>query len=124
MPARAVSIARRLRVLVVEDEAMVALGLEDMLADLGHEVVARAAGLDQALAAARDAAFDLGILDVNVRGQETYAVADVLTGRGIPFIFSTGYEPSRLRQPYCDGPVLQKPYRDSDLQEMIGAVIA
>jgi CheY-like chemotaxis protein len=123
MPAKVASTARRLRVLVVEDEAMVALGLEDMLADLGHEVVARAAGLDKALTAARDLAFDLGILDVNIRGKETYAVADVLAGRGIPFIFSTGYDPSRLRQPYCDGPVLQKPYRESDLRKMIGTAL-
>jgi CheY-like chemotaxis protein len=119
--ARPGSIVRRLRVLVVEDEALVALGLEAMLADLGHAVVATAAGLDRALTAARDKAFDLGILDVNLRGRETYPVADVLSGRGIPFIFVTGYEPSRLRLPYRDGAVLQKPYRANDLRDMIGA---
>ena len=102
---------------------MVAIGLEGMLADLGHAVVATAAALDKALAAARNATFDLGILDVNLRGQETYAVADVLADRGIPYFFVTGYEPSRLRRPYCDGPVLQKPYREGDLLEMIGTVI-
>ena len=121
--ARADPAVRRLRVLVVEDEALVALGLEGMLADLGHAVVATAGGLDRALAAARGGAFDLGILDVNLRGEETYAVADILAGRGVPFFFSTGYEPSRLRAPYCDGPVLQKPYRESDLQDMIGLVL-
>ena len=114
---------RRLRVLVVEDEVLGAFGLEEMLTDLGHEVVASVAGLEKALAAAREKAFDLGILDVNLRGQETYAVADVLAGRGIPFIFSTGYEPSRLRQPYRNGNVLQKPYRQRDLGKMIDAAV-
>jgi len=123
MPAKGGSTVRRLRVLVVEDEAMVALGLEDMLAELGHEVVATAAGLDKAMAAARDIAFDLGILDINVRGKDTYAVADALANRGIPFIFATGYEPSRLRHPYRDGAVLQKPYRKKDLREMISVVV-
>lgn len=122
MPAEKGSTVRRLRILVVEDEAMVALGLEDMLASLGHVVVAMVAGLDRALAAAREEVVDLGILDVNLRGQETYVVADVLAGRGIPFIFATGYEPARLREPYRDGHVLQKPFRQSDLKKMIGAV--
>lgn len=102
---------------------MVALGLEDMLAELGHDVVATVASLDKAVAAAHDKALDLGILDVNIRGLESYAVAEVLAGRGIPFIFSTGYEPARLREPYRDGPVLQKPFKQSDLEQMIGAVV-
>jgi CheY-like chemotaxis protein len=108
---------RCLRVLIVEDEAMLAIGLEAV-------VVASVGRLDKALAAARDTAFDLGILDLNIRGQETYAVAELLEGRGIPFIFATGYEPARLRAPYRDGLVLQKPYTQSDLREMIGAAFA
>ena len=102
---------------------MVALGLGDMLAELGHDVVATVASLDKAVSVARDKALDLAILDVNIRGQESYAVADVLAGRGIPFVFATGYDPARLREPYRNGPVLQKPFKQSDLQQMIGAVM-
>jgi CheY-like chemotaxis protein len=94
-----------------------------MLADLGHAVVATAGRLDKALVSARDAAFDLGILDLNLKGEDTYVVADVLAGRGIPFIFSTGYDRARLRQPYRDGPMIQKPYLESDLRDMIGTAV-
>jgi CheY-like chemotaxis protein len=116
-------VVSRLRVLVVEDEALVALGLENMLINLGHDLVAMVAGLSKALVVARVEALDLGILDVNIRGQESYAVADVLAARGIPVIFATGYEPARLRQPYRDGLVLQKPFQEADLAEMIAAAV-
>jgi CheY-like chemotaxis protein len=123
MSAKRSSTVRRLRILVVEDEVVVAIGLEGMLAELGHEVVATAGRLDRALAAARKGDFDLAILDLNIRGQDTYAVAEVVTGRGIPLIFATGYESTRLRPPYGDGFVLQKPYMQSELREMIAAAI-
>ena len=65
--------------------------LEDMLDDLGYEVAGTAGGLDEALGLARDADVDVAILDVNLNGNPVYPVADVLAGRGVPFMFSTGY---------------------------------
>jgi CheY-like chemotaxis protein len=79
----------RLRVLLVEDEIMVALLLEEMLADLGHEVVGPVARLDKAVAMARQEALDIAILDVNLNGKEVFPVAAVLSARGIPFFFVT-----------------------------------
>jgi CheY-like chemotaxis protein len=108
-----------LRVLLVEDEILVALLLEDMLAELGHTVVGPVARLDKALEMAKQEAVDLAILDVRISGQEVYPVAETLTARGIPFIFSTGYGIRGLRLPYRGRPVLQKPFRRHDLQEAL-----
>lgn len=113
---------RRLRVLVVEDEALVALLLENMLIELGHSVIGPVARLSKALEMAQREELDIAILDVNIQGQETYAVAEALVARKIPFVFATGYDPERLRERYRDSPVLQKPYMQTDLQKMIDEV--
>ncbi len=79
------------RILLVEDEGMIAMLIEDMLGDLGHELVRVANRLEDAIAAARNESIDLAILDLNLSGVLTYPAADVLMERGIPFIFATGY---------------------------------
>src|SRR6202045_5470871 len=79
------------RVLVVEDETMVAWLLEDMLADLGCAVVGPAAHVNQALAMLDAEAIDAAVLDVNLQGQKSYPIADAIAARGVPFAFSTGY---------------------------------
>jgi CheY-like chemotaxis protein len=79
------------RVLLVEDEAMIAMLIEDMLEDLGHSLAAVATRLEEALALARSEALDLAILDLSLGGTLTYPVADVLRERRVPFIFATGY---------------------------------
>ena len=113
---------RLLRVLLVEDEIMVALLLEEMLADLGHEVVGPVARLDKAVAMAQQEALDVAILDVNLNGQEVFPVAAALTARGIPFFFVTGYGRSGLRAPYADHPSLQKPFRRQALRDLFTEV--
>ena len=110
------------RILVVEDEAMVAMLLEDMLADIGLETIGPVGRLSEAVDAARTGAFEAAILDVNLAGQETYPVADVLIERGIPFVFATGYGVGGLRDAYRDRPVLQKPFQQSDLEDRITAL--
>jgi CheY-like chemotaxis protein len=119
--------ASGLRVLLVEDENLVALLLEDMLAELGHTVVGPVARLDKALEAAQREAFDVAILDVNINGEAAYPIingeaaypiADALAARGIPFVFSTGYGQKSLRAPYSDRPALQKPFQRHDLQKL------
>jgi CheY-like chemotaxis protein len=96
------------RVLVVEDETMVAWLLEDMLADLGCAIVGPAARVNQALAMLD--AVDAAVLDVNLNGQMSYPVADALAARGVPFVFSTGYNKVSLPNSYQSFPVLQKPF--------------
>ena len=98
------------RVLVVEDETMVAWLLEDMLADLGCAVVGPAARVNQALAMLDAEAIDAAVLDVNLKGQKSYPVADALAARGVPFVFSTGYNKHSLPKRYQSFPMLQKPF--------------
>ena len=75
------------RVLLVEDENLVAILLEDMLAELGHSVVGPVARLNKALEMAQREAIDLAILYVNINGEQVYPVAEALAARGIPFVF-------------------------------------
>jgi CheY-like chemotaxis protein len=106
-----------LRVLVVEDEALVALQLEDMLSDLGCAVIGPAARVHQALDLLNGQRVDAAVLDLNVAGELVYPVADALTRRGVPFIFATGYGASGLTEPYRSRPVLQKPFLLSQLRK-------
>ena len=110
---------RRLRVLIIEDEMLVAMNIEDMLLDLGHEVAGLAGRLDAALSLAREADFDLAMLDVNLAGETSFPVAAVLAERRIPFLFATGYGIKGIAEEYRDRPVLQKPFRAQDLDAAI-----
>lgn len=103
------------RVLVIEDEMMVAMGLEMALADAGYEVVGPFGRLDQALDAARNARMDLALLDVNVRGEAIFPVAEVLAARGIPFAFLTGYGRETLPAGFNAGRILSKPFQTDRL---------
>ena len=107
------------RVLVVEDEVMVAWTLEDMLADLGCEVVGPAARVDQALTMIEAEAVDAVVLDVNLNGEKSYPVADALAARGVPFVFSTGYNKNDLHSGYLGFPMLQKPFERSQLGDAL-----
>jgi CheY-like chemotaxis protein len=114
---------RRLRILIVEDEMLVAMNIEDMLLDLGHEVAGLAGRLEAALALAEEGGFDLAMLDVNLAGAQSFPVADLLEERGIPFLFATGYGLSGIVDRHRGRPVLQKPFRSADLAEAIRAAV-
>lgn len=105
-----------LRLLIVEDEMMVSMLLEDMLRDMGHEVVGPATRLEAAVEKAGSAEIDGAILDLNLNGVSTYPVAEVLQKRGIPFIFATGYGSSALVDRYRQIPTLQKPFLRSEME--------
>jgi CheY-like chemotaxis protein len=108
-----------LRVLVVEDEGPVALLIEDMLLDLGCEVAASAAAVDEACRIASTQAVDFALLDLNLAGASSIPVASILRDRGIPFVFSTGYGVGRIPAEFQSYPVLAKPYVLSALQAKI-----
>ena len=112
-----------LRVLLVEDEAIIAMLLEDMLGDLGHRVAAIAGRIDQAAKLAAELPVDLAIIDVNLNGEQTYALAETLAGRGVPFIFATGYGVSGLKEEWRRVPTLQKPFQEGALKEAISEVM-
>lgn len=103
---------RGLRVLVVEDETLVAMLLEDMLSDLGCELAGSISRVPQAVEFARDPEqrFDVAILDVNVAGESISPVAQALADRDAPMIFATGYGASGVPEGFRGRPVLQKPF--------------
>jgi DNA-binding response OmpR family regulator len=107
------------RVLIVEDESMIAMLLEDMLTDLGHEVVAIIGKVEHAEPLLAEGAFDFAILDVNLNGETTYPLAQQLRARGVPFLFATGYGSAGLPKEWCDTPVLQKPFLAAQLHRVM-----
>jgi CheY-like chemotaxis protein len=107
------------RVLVVEDEVLVAMLVEDMLGELGHEVAALSTHLDEAVRLAASGAFDFAVLDINLNGERSFPVADVLIERGLPFIFATGYGAKVLPPHLAGTPVLQKPFSLDELRHVL-----
>jgi DNA-binding response OmpR family regulator len=102
------------RVLLVEDESLVAAFAEEILLEAGCEVIL-AMSLDKALALAVDQGIDLAVLDVNLGSARSYPIADILRDRAVPFIFATGYGRAGLDEAYRSAPVVQKPYRIHEL---------
>jgi CheY-like chemotaxis protein len=109
------------RVLVVEDEVMIRMLLEGMLTDLGHTVAAEAGTIDQALALAKQADFDIAILDVNLDGKPITPVVEILVARGVPFVFASGYGQRGVPEAYRASPTLQKPFQAEALGKAIAA---
>ena len=103
------------RVLVVEDEMLVLIMIEDMLADLGCQSVTSAATVDKALALINAQVFDIALLDMNLNGNDSHAVAEALSARAIPFVYSTGNTGQSLRDGYSDRPVLKKPFKYDEM---------
>lgn len=103
------------RILIVEDEALIAMHLESSLMGLGHNVEAIATRMDKAVLLARTIDIDFAILDVNVAGIQSFPVADILRGRGISFMFATGYGTAGLVDGYRDEVTLRKPYGSEEL---------
>jgi len=113
-----------MQVLVVEDEALVAMLLKDMLAEIGHDVVITAGRLKDALAAADQADIDFAVIDLNLRGEPTFEVGDRLKARGIPFFFATGYGPGGLPPEWAGHNTLQKPFQPIELEAAVAACLA
>lgn len=113
-----------LKVLVVEDEMLVSMLVEDMLADLGCLVVGPAAELDEAMSLVESADIDLALLDVNLGGKPIFPVADALKARGVPFAFASGYGEAGLSEDHRGAAVLQKPFREADLARALRGLVA
>lgn len=111
------------RILVVEDEFLIRMLLEDMLADLGYELAGVAGRVDEATEMANSTEFDLAILDVNLDGHDVYPVAELLSKRGKPFIFVTGYGSRGLPEAYRSRPVLQKPFQLEELDKTLAQLL-
>lgn len=104
-----------LRALVVEDEAIVAMMIEDMLTGLGCSVAGTAARVEEAAEKANLLDLDIAVLDLNLEGHHTFGVADRLRERGIPFVFATGYGGAGVDERYSSAPTLAKPFTEMQL---------
>ena len=112
------------RVLVVEDEAVVALDLAHTLRGAGCTIVGPVARLDRAVRAAAEEALDLAVLDVALGGGATvFAVAERLAARGIPFVFLTGYDHGILPEPLRQRPICRKPCASRRLLAVLEAAL-
>jgi len=111
------------RVLVVEDEMLVLMLAEDLLEDLGCTAITAAATVEQALDLIALNPFDVAMVDMNLNGDRTHAVAEALAKVGVPFVFATGYA-GRMREGYGDRPILTKPYESHQLATILASLLA
>ncbi|WP_149538205.1 response regulator [Siccirubricoccus phaeus] len=107
------------RILVVEDEALVAMLVEDALLEAGATVLGPAATVAEALALIERDLPEVAVLDLNLAGETSTPVADVLAARGVPFVVATGYGAEGLPPGHGSVPVLAKPYDPDDLTQAI-----
>ena len=108
-------VLRGKKVLIVEDEALIAMLFEDILEDTGCQIVGPAMNIRQALELAESAEIDLAVLDVNLNGEPSFPVATLLDSHGVPIVFSSGYGTQGLPAEWQDRPTLPKPFTSDEV---------
>jgi DNA-binding response OmpR family regulator len=111
------------RVLVVEDEYLVAALIEQMLESAGCIVMGPIPRVTEALDAVNDDDYDAAVLDVNLAGERINPVADALSERDVPFMFVTGYGANALPREYAERPHIGKPFRMAELLGMLSSIL-
>jgi DNA-binding response OmpR family regulator len=111
------------RVLVVEDEALIALDIETALKSGGCEVLGPVGTLAEAARLAADTTLDAAVLDINLGNEKVFSVADALAERGVPFVFLTGYETDILPKRHHDRPSITKPCRPAVLLDLLESTL-
>ena len=106
------------RVLVVEDESLVAMMMVEALVEMGFGIVGPFSNTTDAIRAVKETPVAAAILDINLGDESVYPVADLLTSRGIPFAFITGYGSGQLDRRYPHAPVLLKPVDRNTLRDV------
>lgn len=104
------------RVVIAEDNALLSLQLRQWVSELGCTVAASASRIGEAQRQCETLPFDVAVLDINLRGHTTYALAEALLARGQPFVLASGYSATALPPALRAAPLLQKPYRRQDLE--------
>ncbi len=117
-PALPIKLDTGNRILLVEDEILVAMMMRDILGELGFSVIGPFSRLSEAMVAAVHDEIDGGIVDVNLGGEFVYPVADVLVARNIPFVFVTGYGVESIDQRFGTVPIIKKPVQRQALQKI------
>jgi DNA-binding response OmpR family regulator len=113
---------RGLRILVVEDEYLVAALIQDFLEAAGCIVLGPIPRLAQAVDAARAEACDGAVLDINLGGSRVFSVAEVLSRRRIPFVFVTGYGADALPTEFHQRPTIRKPFKGDELLNAVAGL--
>lgn len=114
---------RGTRVLVVEDEMLVAMMIEDMLEEFGCTVVGPASRVAAAFDLIETEEIDGAVLDVNLGGERVFPVAEALRTRRIPFVFATGYNVNGLQPDFADSPAIQKPFRSDQFRRVLTSAL-
>jgi len=104
------------RVLLVEDDSLVAMLVEDMLDETGYALHANPTTVPSALKAVAAGGFDVAILDVNLAGEPVFPVAEALDAAGLPFVFASGYGAGGLPEAWKGRPIAAKPFRVDELE--------
>jgi two-component SAPR family response regulator len=112
-----------LKVLIIEDEPLISMFIEDSLADIGCTTVGTITRLSGAASKIDEVECDVIMLDVNLSGEQTIELAELLLKRRLPFIFSTGYGHSGIPPHLHHVPVLQKPFQEGDLRDALLLVL-
>ena len=112
------------RVLLVEDDGLVAMLVEDMLDELGFAFAGNPGSVAEGLAAVAAGGFDAAILDINLGGERVFPVADALIAAGLPFLFSSGYGAADIPEAYRRWPIAAKPFRLDDLETALTSALA
>ena len=111
------------RVLIVEDEYFLADDMAQALQELGAQIVGPVPTPDKALALLADEPVDAAILDINLKGQVVFPVADALREQGVPFVFATGYDETVVPEAYKDVPRWEKPFKPEDLAKALPSLV-
>jgi CheY-like chemotaxis protein len=111
------------KVLIVEDETLLALMLEDLLLDIGHRVV-HAGSLPDAIAALEREHFDAAILDININGRDVFPVATRLRELQTPFVFASASDAERIGPEFRMEPLIAKPYTIGQVQQSLDSLFA
>ncbi len=112
------------RILIVEDEPIIAMMLSEWLEELGHEPIGPAPTVDDAIARIGQGAIDAAIVDINLCGRRSDPVAAALAERAIPFAFATGGHADSVGDEYKDRPLVSKPYDFAAVANAVEALIA
>lgn len=111
-----------MRILVVEDETLIALMLADWLQELGHEVIGPVGTAGEALEAVGAAAIDAALLDLNLPDGDSYEVADRLRSTGVPFAFASGDGGGCIAESFRECPILMKPFEFENVEALLGSI--
>jgi DNA-binding response OmpR family regulator len=114
---------RRVRILIVEDEPMIAMTLEDLLVEQGFEIAGVVGKLAKALALIESAACDAAIIDANLAGVSASPAASALSARGLPFVVMSGYSREQLHKDFPGAVFIQKPCRPDRIIQALSAIL-